>query len=103
MVKSAGGSFENSGRDAFHRVPNFSGRVWDDVEIVPTDLVGARSNSSRPVPLANLFARKPSLLVFSSKRRTRYAMPGNSSPTGQYSRTRQSICSSADLIGSAIP
>ena len=41
--------------------------------------------------------------MFSSSRRTRYAMPGMSSPTGAYSRTRRPSPPTAFLIGSPIP
>ncbi len=49
---------------------------------------GSRNNSSAETLSENFARRKPSLDVFSSNRRTRYDMPGRSSPTGQYSRTR---------------
>ena len=53
-------------------------------------------------------SRKPafsqlSLEVFSSRRRTRYAMPGIISPTGTYSRTRRPMVMAAALSGSPMP
>ena len=41
--------------------------------------------------------------VFSSRRRTRYAMPGIISPTGTYSRTRRPIAIAAALSWSPMP
>ena len=52
------------------------------VGLVRERLQGAAKSSSTDAPWA-CADRKPSLLVFSSSLRTRYAMPATRSPTGQ--------------------
>src|SRR5262249_46599124 len=63
---------------------------------------GAAGSSSIGRPLA-CSARKDSFDVFSSRRRTRYAIPATRSPTGQYVRTRRPRAASACCRSSPRP
>ena len=60
---------------------------------------GSVNSSVTDLFAPNLALRNPSLDVFSSNRRTRYAIPGTSSPIGQYSRTRYPSLTRARRIG----
>ena len=64
---------------------------------------GGATSSSRARPSAKRWRTKLSLEVFSSRRRTRYAMPGTSSPTGPYTRSRRPRRLMAACTGSAMP
>ena len=63
---------------------------------------GAASSSSSGTPRACSY-RNDSLEVFSSSRRTRYAIPATRSPTGQYVRTRRPRAAIAACSGSPSP
>ena len=65
--------------------------------------LGAASRASSSRPSLNRRRTKLSLDVFSSSRRTRYAMPGTSSPTGAYTRRRKPSRRTAACTVGAMP
>ena len=82
------------------KMAGFLGSVAD-VGVKPE--AGSFKSSAVVLLSANLPRNQDSLEEFSSRRRTRYAMPGINSPTGAYSRMRYPISTMVFLIGSAIP
>ena len=64
---------------------------------------GGATSASTSQPSVYRCRTNDSFDVFSSSRRTRYAMPGTSSPTGTYTRVRTPRSRTASCSGSAMP